>query len=182
MRKQIIFMAMIAFAFIFTQNAQAQQGDFKINPGLELGVPIGDFGKATSIGFGATVKGLYNVSDDGQVELTLGYLSFSGKKVGGYKIGNYGIIPIMAGYRHNFDGFYGEGQLGLASVSYKVPSETYMGVTIGGGTYSSTEFSWALGVGYNFDNFDLSARYQAIQASGGALGWFGIRVGYNFEI
>lgn len=180
MKKSIILS--ILFISLLSFGTYAQTGKFKINPGLELGMPVGDFSDVTSIGFGATAKGLYEVIEDGQVELTLGYLSFSGKKIEGYKMGNYGVVPIMLGYRHNFDGFYGEGQLGLASLSYKVPEEEYMGITVGGGKYSSTEFSWAIGAGYVYEAFDFSLRYQAIQASGGSIGWIGLRVGYIFDI
>lgn len=181
MKKQIIFIAMLAFAFIFSQNTQAQQGEFKINPGLELGIPMGDFSDLSSFGFGVTAKALYNVSEDGQVEFTLGYISFPGKKIGdGIKF-NTSVIPIMAGYRHNFDGIYGEIQLGLASVNQKakVSVPGYGSVS---GSDSTTEFSWAIGAGYMFEDFDISLRYQAIQASGGSLGWIGLRFGYNFDI
>lgn|SRR5690625_1256470 len=179
MNRKIILIALVLVGFITAQNVQAQQGEFKINPGLELGMPIGDFSDASNIGFGVTVKGLYGVSDEGAVGLTLGYLAFSGKKVGGFKMPNYTIIPIMAGYRHHFGEFYGEAQLGFASVKAKMPND---GSIFGGASVSSTEFSWALGAGYMFDNFDVGVRYQSVEVSGGSLGWFGIRVGYSFDL
>lgn len=173
MRKQIIFIAFLIGSFITVQQVQAQQGEFKINPGLELGLPMGDFGDATNLGFGATVKGLYGVSDDGQVELTLGYLTFSGKD----DWGNVDIIPIMAGYRHSFESFYAEGQLGFANVKTKVD----LGM-LGDVSSSSTEFSWAIGAGYMFNAFDLSLRYQSVATSGSSWGWIGLRVGYSFDL
>ncbi|HLS30448.1 MAG TPA: outer membrane beta-barrel protein [Flavobacteriaceae bacterium] len=185
MRKQIIFIVFLAFSFITAQQVQAQQGELKINPGLELGLPIGDFSDATDLGFGATVKGLYGVSDDGQVELTLGYLHFPGKDLEGFKI-NYNIIPIMAGYRHFFDNFYGEAQLGFAIAKTKTKSDfefDFPGVDVNmSASDSSTEFSWAIGAGYMFDEFDISLRYQSIATSGSSLDWIGLRVGYSFDI
>lgn len=188
MRKQIIFIAFLVVSFITVQQVQAQQGELKINPGLELGLPIGNFSDVTDLGFGATVKGLYGVSDDGQVELTLGYLHFPGKDFEGFEI-NYNIIPIMAGYRHSFGNFYGEGQLGFAIAKSKTESDFEMPDIPGmdfdintSSSASSTEFSWAIGAGYMFDQFDISLRYQSIAASGSSLDWLGLRVGYSFDL
>lgn len=199
MNRKIILIALVLVGFITAQNVQAQQGEFKINPGLEVGIPMGDFSDMNSIGFGVTVKGYYGISDEGAIGLTLGYLTFSGKKVSGIKTGSSDIIPIMAGYRHHFNQFYAEGQLGFANVKFKEGKVSGGGFDFGdifdgifedddfdfgdgGGSYSSTEFSWALGVGYMFNNFDVGVRYQSIQTSGSSLGWIGLRVGYSFDL
>jgi len=172
MKKQIIFIIFLAISFVTTNNIRAQQGEFKINAAAEVGIPLGDFSDITSFGFGVTGKGLYGVSDDGQVGLTIGYLSFSGKKYQGYKYGNYGVIPIMGSYRHFFDAFYGEAQLGFANI----------GVRYAGISHTSTDFSWAIGGGYTFDQFDASLRYQGVQTSGDSVGWIGLRFGYTFDL
>ena len=184
MNRKIIFIALMIVGFITAQNVQAQQGEFKINPGLEVGMPMGDFSDVNSIGFGVTAKGYYGISDEGAIGLTLGYLTFGGKTVQGNKMKSTDIIPIMAGYRHHFDQFYGEAQLGFASVKQAIPfGNPYVGNPyVGNISVSSTEFSWALGVGYMFNNFDAGIRYQSIQTSGSSSGWIGLRVGYSFDL
>src|SRR5699024_2904351 len=130
--------------------------------------------------------GLYGVSYEGQVELTLGYLHFPGKDFEGFEV-DYSAIPIMAGYRHYFDNFYGEAQLGFAIVKAKtesdfdIPDIPGMDVDINtSSSESSTEFSWAIGAGYMIDAFDISLRYQSIATSGSSIDWVGLRVGYSF--
>lgn len=188
MKKQIILIAFMTISLIVTQKTMAQQGEIKINPGIELGLPIGDFSDVTNIGFGATVKGLYGVTDEGQIELTLGYLHFPGKDFQGFKA-NYSVIPIMAGYRHSFENFYAEGQLGFAIAKSKAKSDFEIPDIPGfdfdinaSSSESSTEFSWAIGAGYMFDEFDLSLRYQSIETSGSSIAWIGLRVGYSFDL
>src|SRR5699024_4816039 len=155
---------MLSFTLLFLMgfgSSFAQTGELDLNLGVDLGLPMGDFGDAANFGFGATAKGLYGISDQGQIELTVGYLSFSGKGVdtpfGSVKT-SYGIIPVMLGYRHHFDQFYVEPQLGLAMVSSKtktdmetpdfpdIPGMPDLGDIGGSSSHSesSSEFSWAL--------------------------------------
>src|SRR5690606_14370610 len=98
----------LALAFISTAG-YAQQGFHKVGAGAELGLPLGDFGEAYSIGFGATAKGFYGITAQGDITGTLGYLHFGIKESNEYMSGSMGMIPIMIGYRHDF------GEIGRAS-------------------------------------------------------------------
>ena len=58
----------------------AQNGNNQITPALEVAIPTGDAGDASSIGLGVTVKGLYGIGEAGQLTFTTGYLSAGAKK------------------------------------------------------------------------------------------------------
>lgn len=143
----------------------AQQGFHKLGVGAELGLPLGDFGEAYSIGFGATAKGFYGITAQGDITGTLGYLHFGIKESNEYMSGSMGMIPIMIGYRHDFGGFYGEPQLGLAILKSTVKMD------FGGfgdlfddlnssGSSSTTKATFGLGGGYVFGQWDIGARFQ----------------------
>lgn len=182
--KKYFTAVLICAAAVFS--AQAQKGQITVNPGVEVALPIGDFGGGASMGFGATAKGLYGINDMGEVTFTLGFIRFGSKAdddADGVKAST-SLIPIMPGYRHRFsEQFYGEGQLGLTTVRSKVSIGGMAGSIIGGGfSASSTNLGYAVGVGYLMGNIDLSVRYQGVSASGGSLSFIGLRAGYNISL
>lgn len=183
MKKTILLSVALIFACF---SAFAQEGNNQASIGLDLGLPTGDFGKSSNVGFGGTVKGMYGIGTAGQVELTLGYIGFGGKSVdfgGFHSKSSVGIIPILIGYRHHIEDFYLEPQLGLSVFSSKMKSSGSIGgMTIPSSSSSTTGFGWALGAGYLYQDFDFSIRYQSQSAGGGSIGFFGVRVGYNFDI
>jgi hypothetical protein len=159
----------------------AQAGNNQIIPAAEIALPTGDASDVQSIGLGVTVKGLYGIGEAGQITFTTGLMVASGKKdykdlLGADKITST-MIPLLAGYRHNFDKFYAEPQIGYGIYSAKIK----------GGDYdmkdSQGAFTWALGGGYKFNNnIEAGLRYQSMHKDGGSSGFFGIRVGYQFSL
>ncbi len=158
----------------------AQQGSFKLSPAVELAVPTGDAADNSKPGLGVTVKGLYGISEAGQVTLTSGLLVSGAKKdikemLGADKVTST-MIPILAGYRHNFNGIYVEPQVGYGIYGSKIK----------GGEFDSKEsdgaFTWAAGAGYVFNNFEAGVRYQSAHKDGSSSGFFGVRLGYILPI
>lgn len=175
--KKIYFVMALAFTNVL--GASAQQGFHSINAGAEVALPIGDFGKAYGIGFGATGKAFYGITEKGDVTGTLGYLHFGMKEDSDLMSGSMGMIPIMFGYRHDFGGLYGEPQLGLMMVRSKVKFDDMgFGLSELSGSSSTTKVSFGLGGGYMFGDWDLGARFQIVDN----LNFLGIRIGYNFSI
>ena len=177
-------MKKVIFAFFsivaLTATGFAQKGNNQITPAVELAIPTGDAGDASTLGAGVTIKGLYGVGDAGQISFTTGYLRAGTKKeykdlLGADKI-NSTMIPLLAGYRHHFKGFYAEPQIGYG----------IYGAKIKGGEYASSDsegaFTWAAGIGYIYNNFELGARYQSMHKDGESSGFVGIRIGYNFSV
>src|SRR5688572_2756940 len=112
--KKVLF-TMIAIG-LFSLTTLAQKGRVQIGVGAEVALPNGDFNTISKTGFGGSVKAMYGISNRGQITLTSGYQAFATKEffkeiLGADKI-NSSIIPVLAGYRHYFKGFYLEPQAG----------------------------------------------------------------------
>lgn len=166
---------------LFSAAGFAQKGNNQVSVAADVAIPTGDLGDATSIGLGATVKGLYGIGTAGQITFTTGYTAFSAKKelkdaLGADKM-SQGVIPFLAGYRHNFNGFFAEPQIGYGVYSSKIK----------GGMFDSKDsdgaFTWAIGAGYVFNQkVEAGLRYQSASKNGESTGFLGIRVGYNFSL
>lgn len=175
--KNILATALILCA-TWTANAQ-QKGFHSIGAGAEVALPMGDFGEAYGIGFGATGKAFYGITEQGDITGTLGYIHFGMKNKSESMSGSVGMIPIMFGYHHDFGGLYGEPQIGLMVVRSKVDmGDIGVGVSGFSGSASSTKVSFGLGGGYLFGDWDLGARFQIVDN----LNFLGIRIGYNFSL
>src|SRR5690606_11452452 len=87
------FVLIIALSTCMYFMAAAQKGDIGIGAGIDIGLPIGNFGEGYGIGFGASAKGLYGISDAGQVTLTLGFLRFGMKDGSDLVSGSAALIP-----------------------------------------------------------------------------------------
>lgn len=176
MKKLFLAIAIVAVSL----TVSAQSGKNEIGVGFDLNIPNGDFSDSYKLGFGGYVKGLYGIGTAGQITLTSGYTTFSAKDealtAAGLDDAKFGIIPILAGYRHNFDGFYAEPQIGYGIYREKIETG---GVKV---SESSGAFTWAVGLGFAKSGFDIGARYQSASKDGTTFGVIGIRVGYNFSL
>ena len=168
------FFLFAAFTLAITMTTFAQAGNNQVGIGAELNVPLGSFGDAYKTGFGGTIKGLYGIGKAGQGTLTLGYSSFKGKSETSfgysYEGQTFSMVPILAGYRHHFTGFYLEPQLGVTINGTKAS-----GIKV----ESMTKFAAALNAGYEIKGLDLSLRYHT---EGDVLSLFAARIAYNINL
>jgi hypothetical protein len=171
--RKIFFASALAIASFI--GARAQTGNNQVGIAFDLGIPTGDLGDAVKTGFGGQVRGLLGVGTAGQVSLTVGYASFKEKEETGADL-KMTILPILAGYRHNFNGIYVEPQVGYGSYGSKA---TYLGSDV---SSSDGAFTWAAGVGYAKNGIDIGARYQSGTKDGDNLSLVGIHIGYNFTL
>ena len=171
--RKIFFASALAIASFI--GAQAQSGNNQVGVAFDLGIPTGDLGDAFKTGFGGQVRGLLGVGTAGQVSLTVGYASFKEKEETGADA-KLSILPVLAGYRHNFSGFYVEPQVGYGSYAGKA--------TISGTEVKNTEgaFTWAAGVGFAKNGIDVGARYQSASKDDYNYSLVGIHIGYNFTL
>lgn len=154
----------------------SQSGKNQIGVGADLGVPTGDFADGVKTGFGGYAKGLFGIGEAGQITFTTGYSAFKFKGSTSETKATWSIIPLLAGYRHNFSGFYAEPQVGYAINGIKVKAEGESA------SESDGAFAWAVGFGYVVSNVDFGARYQSAHKDGGTVSLVGIHVGYNFSL
>jgi hypothetical protein len=168
MKKLIVAICII----MISATTYAQKGTTQIGVGADVGIPTGDFGDGAKTGFGGYAKGLFGIGEAGQITFTTGYTTY--KLKGGLPSGsNFSIIPLLAGYRHNFSGFYAEPQVGYGIYGSKIK---------GFGSDSEGFFTWAVGFGYAMNGLDIGARYQSGHKDGSTLALVGIHVGYNFSL
>jgi hypothetical protein len=175
--RKVLFATVLGVASFI--GANAQKGNNQIGVGAEVAIPVGDFGDGFKTGFGGSVKGMLGVGTAGQVTLTSGYTTFKAKGLESGEDLNFGIIPILAGYRHNFSGFYVEPQAG-----YGIYTSKASGFGSGfDGSNSSGAFTWAAGIGYALkQGVDIGARYQSAHKDGTSTGLIGFSVRYNFSL
>jgi hypothetical protein len=199
-----LFFASAALAA--TTMAMAQENRF--SAGLELGLPMGDFGDAYSIGFGVSLGYEIPIGDNLGFIAQAGYISFSGKDiessvtVGGtttttsISVDAAGLIPVQVGLKYyvsdNQEGFYVGLLTGVHMQSVKEIEVTSTGFEEN--STMKTNFGVAPMVGYMVtENIDLALRYQMIFAEGvevtstGAIeektvtnSYLGLRAAYMF--
>ena len=172
-----IYMALLA-AILFNVSSFAQKGKTQLGFGTDLSLPTSDFGTYFKTGVGGYVKGMFGVGKSGQVTVTSGYSSF--KEAGDWEdfTTTVTIVPLLFGYRHNFNSFFVEPQLGYGIYGAKVNAFEEGFTSESGGA-----FTWAAGVGYVFANqIEVSARYQTGGQQGVNFSLFGLRLGYNFSL
>ncbi len=180
MKKLVFLIALTTCTYLM---ATAQKGDIGIGAGVDIALPLGNFGEGYGIGVGASAKGLYGISDAGQVTLTLGYLRFGMKDGSDLVSGSTALIPLLPGYRHRFGNLYAEGQVGLTILrtSVKIKDNDY-GIGNLGGSSSATHLGYGIGGGYLMGNWDLGLRFQGVSGSGGSLDFVAAKVAYNFSL
>ncbi len=176
MKKNLLITAIIILCGTLSSNAQ--KGRIQLGIGVEAGIPTGDIGKLVKPGVGGSAKLLYGISDAGNLTLTTGYYSFAAKEdIPDYKE-TLSCIPVLFGYRHSFNAFYIEPQIGFGSYNWKAKGSD---VTPLNSSLNATEFTYAVGVGYVYKDVDLGVRFQTGALNGGNFSFAGLRIGYNIS-
>ncbi|MGB5982660.1 MAG: outer membrane beta-barrel protein [Nonlabens sp.] len=109
--KKILLTAVIALCGLGLANAQ----EGSIYAGLNVGLPIGDFGDSHTFGIGVEAGYLYPVSESLMVGGNVGFMSFSGDEVdlgplGSVEIDAINYVPIAATAIYSFgDSGFGVG-------------------------------------------------------------------------
>lgn len=161
--KKFLFASVLALVS-FGAFAQDEK-PLKFSLGADVALPMGDFGKASSLGIGGSAQANYNLDESLALTLNAGYMNYTYKSsVGG---GSAGIVPVLAGIEYNFTPqVFGSGQLGMS-----------FSTTSGGGS----SFTYAPGVGFRFgENFSALLKYQAWSKSSVTSSQIGLRLAYSF--
>lgn len=183
----------VVSALVLGMSAMAQ--DNQISLGLDAALPMGDFGDFYSLGIGPAAGFELPVGDNLGITAQLSYQILMVQSDFSDLVKSASMIPLQAGLKYYFqdqqEGFYGHAQLGfhMSSVTTEDQSFTFLGTTttIEGSTESSTNFSWAIGVGYQMEKLDLGLRYNSISPDSDVEGaessnYLGIRVAYLISL
>jgi hypothetical protein len=185
--KQLLVAVFVVFALV--GSASAQPGKISFGVGADVALPMSSgFSDTQGIGIGGTAKGYYIFNDMISFTATAGFMTFGGKdySVAGQtvKAGSWSMIPVMVGGRYYFGPaeskfrLYGAFEMGMIFGSYKTPSYTipFFG-TVGGGSVSTSDFSYQPQLGFEASKFDVAVRLLGV--SGATCVAF--RAGYIFN-
>jgi hypothetical protein len=169
MRKLLLVLSILCTALCssFAQSFPSKNAKFSV--GVDLGLPVGNAANGYSFGIGGSLKYEIPAATNLMVTLSGGYESLNVKTDFFPNSGlpsSFGFIPLKAGLKYYInDGFFGEGQIGVA-----ISTES------GGGS----AFAYAPGAGYTFDNgFEVGVRYEGWSKQG-VLSQIAARVAFRF--
>lgn len=182
MKKHLSIILGLILLVVFTNvNAQSKM---HLGVGADISLPMGSFGDVAGLGFGGSVRGELGLADNINGMATVGYLTYGGKDFGNSSY-SYSAIAILVGAKYYIgtDGLYTMAETGFHLWTYSVESQpvTIGGFTVGGGSndFSASEFSYGVGVGYEFGSFDVNVKYTG---AGSGISYIGARVGYRFAL
>ncbi len=196
MKKVLLGFVVLILAVSFTTPMNAQ-GKMAWGVAGDLMLPIGDFSNAVKMGFGGDGRFQYDLTPMAALHGTVGYFTWSGKDITDPFTGATASGPSFKGFMIRVGGkyyfmpagklrVYGLAEIGLFFSSTEAPTiQTPFG-TIGGGSVSNTNFTYAPALGVEIPagkiNVDLSVRYDGIATSGSTTSNIGFRAGVNFPI
>ena len=187
MRTRILFIG-AALSGAIAVNAQGPQ----LSLGVDLAMPLGDFGDFASFGVGPAAGIEFPVGDNIGVTVQVAYDFLTPNSDVKDLVKSMSMLPAQAGIKYYFmdqqEGFYAHGQLGIHSMS-TTSEDLDLGPlgTIEGETTTSTNFSWAIGAGYQLEKLDIGLRYNSISPDSDIEGakansYIGLRIGYLINL
>jgi len=189
MRSTITKMMGVCLIAIFSTSAMAQSN--QISLGVDLGIPLGDYGDIASLIVGPTAGFELPVSDNIGITAQVGYQIILVNSDFSDFIASMSAIPFQAGVKYyvadNQEGLYIHAQAGMHAMSVKSEDIDLLGTTIEGETTTNTNFSWAIGAGFQMDKLDLGLRYNVISANSDVDGasstsYIGVRAAYLINL
>ena len=154
---------------------KAQEAKLKIGIATDISFPVkDDIRFLYRIGYGGSLKVLRNINKNGELTFTATYLKLQNKDIPNAYGDKFDMIHLLAGYRYNFKGFYAEPQVGYSLYQARNKLINY--------NNSKNLLAWAIGLGYEFKSFDVSARYQFGHLRSDVMSFAAVRLGYNFSI
>lgn len=188
MRTRILLFG-AAFCGSLAVNAQSPQ----LSLGVDLAMPLGDFSDFASFGVGPAAGIEFPVGDNIGVTVQVAYDFLTPNSDWKDFVESMSMLPAQAGIKYYFmdqqEGFYAHGQLGIHSMSTK-SKEVDLGPlgAAGGETTTNTNFSWAIGAGYQLEKLDIGLRYNSISPDSdapdgtNAFSYIGLRIGYLINL
>jgi hypothetical protein len=152
---------------ITTMSAKAQKSEasstpVKVDIGVTGDIPLGDFGDASSFGFGGFAKGSIAATSNIDASLELAYISFPGKTEGIFKLANVHLYNFLFGGSYKLeDNFHADAGLGFSA-----GSGSGLEYRVGGGYWAT-------------DMVDITANFNGATRAGGSYTYIGIGVSYR---
>jgi hypothetical protein len=178
----------VLFALVMISGMGYAQG-LSLSVGAGVNAPMGDFGDAADVGFGADARLQYQIGPMAQLYASLGYFMWGGVDITtsvGSVSTDYKNIPIMVGGKISTPaGIYGLIELGMNMFSWSGETTTTIFGTTTTVEYDDSEAKFGGGVGGGYCmplspsvTLDVSAKYNWVQDDlSNILGRVGVVVG-----
>lgn len=151
----------------FSQYYEEDEQVFKFGLGTALSLPVGDLKDGSTYGIGFQATGVYNFSYRVAAFLQTGVDVFSVKDAAYYGSSSGMLhVPILAGPRLKFGGFFAGAGVGYGLWSYDGSS--------------ANGFMYSPQIGYDFGHYQLMLNYSSTSAEGGSLSYFGLKAFRTF--
>ena len=178
----------LAGTFSGLLSAQSPQLSF----GADLALPQGDFNKEFGLGVGPTVGLELPFGEHLGVTVQAGYTILMLKDEAKDILDGASLIPAQAGLKYYFTenqrGVYLHGQLGIHSFTEKF-KELPAPFEREAENEFSTNFSWAIGAGYQLGMLDIGVRFNSISpkeeegaGESDPFNYIGLRVAYLLDL
>jgi outer membrane protein W len=181
MKRIVLSLATVALAG--GMMAQSNQLSF----GADVALPMGDFGDFYTLGIGPAVGFELPLGDKLGLTAQVSYMFLTPSSDFSDIVKSSSMLPLQAGLKYYFQesqsGLYAHGQLGVHSTSTTIDLGP-----LGESTESSSNFSWAIGAGYQLEKFDIGVRYNSISPDSDAgdeaesSTYIGLRVAYLLNL
>ncbi len=183
---------LVSFAAMALAGGMMAQSN-QISLGADIALPLGDFADGYSLGIGPAVGFELPVGDKLGITAQIAYDFLMVKSDFSDVIKSATMMPLQAGLKYYFQesqaGPYAHAQLGVHSSTVKT-EDIDLGVLgkIDGTTTSSSNFSWAIGAGYQLEKLDIGLRYNSISPDSDAPDgtssstYLGLRVAYLLSL
>jgi hypothetical protein len=164
------FIGIIAVAAIsllpFTETFSQTTNNNKTTLRLAVGVATPTKSYMGDVVLTPDVRLQYLINKGISLTLTTGYYGFIGKQKANGLIQNSDLIPLKAGIKLFVgDNFYFQPEAGI---SFATESNF------------DNPFTWAPNLGYAYNKWDFSARYEGFENSNSSNGMVAVRLGYAF--
>ena len=158
-----------------------------VNAGLNL--PTGDLSNIAGTGYFVGGTYTYHLNQQWGVGGDINYHGLGDKSgYGSFHLVQYGVhgkyfFPMKDSKMMP----YAKLGLGIYSLSYSVPTVTFLGFTVGGGTYTSSKTGISLGAGTTMkindkQSWGLEALFHLIQTSGSSSQMLTVGASYNWGL
>jgi hypothetical protein len=176
--KKLLLILTISCISIITVNAQSKSDAGIVwGAGLNLGLPLGNFGDISTFGIGVKLQGEKMFTDQVSGLASIGYTDFFGKSTTldfgngpqTYKYPSVSLIPILVGGRY------------YASPTFFLGAEIGVAFLSGGSGSGSSGFDIKPQAGYNTDMYQIVIAYNVVSESGGSLDHLDLSFIYKFN-
>lgn len=159
---------LLTISFLLLNNLSAQIHQLKFELGPSVVFPTGTLHIISSTGIGLEGTFLYQLSNKCTIFGYTGFDLFGGKSYSELSIKSTFHVPLIAGVRYTRHGYFAG--LGIGTGTYD----------FGRSGYSQTHFAFSPQIGYSFQKFELTTKYNYTVMSGMNPAYFSFTAAYKF--